>query len=224
MKGGGMLIIYGADLSSPSNKVRFVAHYIGSEYEYVRKKIKDGETRKAEYLKMHPAGKIPVIDDEGFILFESNAICKYLCEKSGSDLYPQDLKQRAIVDQWMDFVSMHVGSAINKVVFNRVFAPVIPVEVDERSMQDGLNFLNRFLPVVDNQLKDHPYMAGERLSLADINLLATVDPVEIAQIDLSPYPHLLQRRKELQQEDFYTRCHTAYGEKYKHFLASMRKQ
>src|SRR3989338_5290751 len=95
-----MLKIYGANLSGPSNKVRMVANYLGLEYEYLQVKIREGENKKEWFLKLNPIGKIPVIDDDGFCLFESNAIVKYLATKNRSSAYPQELKQRAIVDQW----------------------------------------------------------------------------------------------------------------------------
>jgi glutathione S-transferase len=71
-----MLIIYGSDFSAPANKVRFVANALGLDYEYKVVRIRDGENKTEEFKKMHPAGKIPVINDHGFILFESNAIIK----------------------------------------------------------------------------------------------------------------------------------------------------
>ncbi len=212
-----MLIIYGSDLSSPSNKVRFTANALGLQYDFKRVSLKDGENRKPEYLKLHPAGKIPVIIDDGFILFESDAICQYLADKNNSPLYPKDLKQRALINQWMYFMSIHVAGALSKVVFNRVFAPVIKVEVDERSIQDGLNFLSRFLPVVDNQLAKNPYLAGKDLTLADIDLLASLDPAEVANVDITPYPNITKWRKNLKQQSFYTKCFKEYGEALKQF-------
>ena len=76
-----MLIIYGADLSTPANKVRFVANALGLEYEYHRISLRDKEGQTEEYKRVHPAGKIPAIDDDGFVLFESNAIIRYLADK-----------------------------------------------------------------------------------------------------------------------------------------------
>ena len=97
-----MLKIYGADLSAPANKVRMAAHVLDLEYEYIRVSIKDRENQAEEYLKMHPAGKVPMIDDDGFVLFESDAIIKYLATKHKSPLYPTDEKKQALTDQWMD--------------------------------------------------------------------------------------------------------------------------
>jgi len=207
-----MLKIYGADLSSPSNKVRFVANMIGLEYDYKQISIRDGENRKEEFLRLNPAGKVPAIDDDGLTLFESGAIVKYLCDKHHSDLYPQDLNQRAIINQWDDFVVIHVLGAISRVLFNRLFAPMINIEVDERSLSDGLKFLDKFLPVINTQLANSSYLAGQNLSLADITLLASLDPCEVAQIDLSPYGSIVKWRNALKQNDFYTKCHKDYGD------------
>ena len=129
-----MLKIYGANLSSPSNKVRFVANALGLKYEYIQVKLREGEQRKPEFLKLNPAGKIPVIVDGDFVLSESGAIIKYLCNKNKSSYYPSDLKRRAIVDQWIDYSIIHVGAAMVRVVFNRLFAPIIKTEIDENSL------------------------------------------------------------------------------------------
>ena len=147
-----MLKIYGSDLSSPSNKIRFTANYLGLPFEYIKINLRAGEHQTSEFLKINPVGKIPVMDDGGFILWESGAICKYLANKQTSDLYPGDPKARAIVDQWLDFATLHVGMAVSRVMYNRVFAPLRKEEVDERSIKDNLKFLDRFLPIVDQHL------------------------------------------------------------------------
>jgi len=207
-----MLKIYGSDLSAPANKVRFAANALGLKYEYIRVNLREGEHQKPEYLKIHPAGKIPAIDDGGFLLFESNAIIRYLAQKAASSLYPKDLQQRALVEQWLDFGSMHVGMALSKVVYNRVFAPMRGTLIDENSIKEGLGFLDRFLPVVDKQLAKSKFLTGNTLTLADINLLALLDPAEAANVDISKYKNLTKWRDDLRAQDFYTQCHEEYGE------------
>ncbi len=160
---------------------------------------------------MHPAGKVPVVDDDGFVLFESGAVIKYLANKKESDLYPKDLKRRALVDQWIDFSTLHIGNALNKVIFNRIFAPRTGRPVDEQSLKDGIMFLNRFLPIVEKQLSENVYLTGENFSLADITLLSALDPAEIVEIDISKYPAIVQWRNALKRKDFYTACHKEYG-------------
>lgn len=207
-----MLKVYGADLSSPALKVRYVANALEIPYEYQRVNVMGGENRTEAFLKLHPAAKIPVIDDDGFVLFESNAIIRYLADKSGSQFYPKDLKKRAIVDQWIDFTSLHVGMALNKVFYNRVIVHRIGGEVDETSLKEGLKFLDRFLPVVNNQLNKGKYLAGNELTLADFNLLAVLDPSEASGVDLKPYAAVSKWRDELRKQDFYQKVHKVYGE------------
>jgi len=214
-----VLKIYGANLSSPANKVRMIANILGLEYNYIQVNIREGEHRTKEYLALHPAGKIPVIDDDGFILFESDAIMKYLAISEMSSLYPDDMKQRAVIDQWIDFVSIHVGGAMGRVLFNRVFASFAKVPADERSLSDGIKFLGRFLPVIDQQLSKARYLAGDQFSLADIALLATIDPAEVADIDLLPYEHIVNWRNELKRKDFYINCHASYEDVVKSLMS-----
>ena len=114
-----MLKIYGLDVSTWTNRVRFTANYLGLKYEYIPVNLAAGEGQAKDYLAIHPAGKIPALDDDGFRLFESGAIAKYLAAKNNSNLYPTDIKKRAIVDQWSDFVALHVAKAMERVVFNR---------------------------------------------------------------------------------------------------------
>lgn len=208
-----MLKLYGADLSAPSNKVRMVANKLGIEYEYVLVELRNKQHQEQWFLDINPVGKIPVIDDEGFILFESDAIIKYLAQKEKSDLYPSELKKRALIDQWMDFTNIHIGGAMSKVLFNRIFAKFAHVEQDERSLQEGLNFLHRFLPVVDNQLKTNLYLAGEIFSLADISLLATLDPAEVGGVKIDEHSNVSRWRRSLKSEEFYLKCHEEYGER-----------
>ncbi len=213
-----MLTLYGADLSSPSNKVRYTIHALGLEYDYQRISIKKGENRTEEYLRIHPAGKVPAISDDGFVLFESNTILRYLANKHESDLYPDRPRERALVEQWMDFITIHIGGAVDRVAFNRVFAPLLKREVDESSLQTGLTFLHRFLPVVENRMNGRPFLLGENMTLADIDLLASLDICELAGIDLSACPSVSAWRDRLRKEEFFTRCHTVYGEGLKRIL------
>ena len=217
-----MLTIYGSDLSAPANKVRFAANAMGIKYEYRRIDLRAGEHLKPEFLAATPVGKVPVIDDGGFKMFESNAIMRYLADKNNSPLFPKDVKERAVVEMWLDFGSMHVGVALSKVVYNRLFAPLRNIPVDENSLQEGLKFLDRFLPVVDGQLVKNKYIAGARLTLADINLLALFDPCEIANIDISSYKNIVRWRDALRKEKFYTDCHQEYGADLKDRLAALK--
>lgn len=207
-----MLKIYGGDLSYFCNKVRFAANAMDLKYEYIKINFKAKEHKTPDFIKMHPAGKIPVIDDCGFFVFESNAIIKYLAVKHQSGLYPKDLIPRTRVDQWMDFCTLHIGCAMDKVLFNSIFAPRIPVPVDGGAIKQGRVFLDRYLPLVEQQLNEFDHIASNEITLADINLLAILDPCEVACVDVKRYTRITAWREKLKHQEFYTRCHKEYGQ------------
>ncbi len=205
-----MLKIYGFPISTWANRVRFTANRLGLDYEYVTIDLTKGEGQTESYLAIHPAGKVPAMDDDGFILFESGAIVNYLANKANSELYPQELKQRALVDQWSDFASNQIATPMGKVLFNTVIYKFVGAEKDENSLQEGRAFLDRFLPMIDAQLGKVSYLASDQLSLADMVLLAWLDPAELCEVDLSGYGNIIRWRDQLKQEDFYTVCHKDY--------------
>ncbi|MCF6775648.1 glutathione S-transferase family protein [Thiotrichales bacterium 19X7-9] len=208
-----MIKLYGFNLSFPTNKVRFALNLFNLEYEFVALNPWKGEHKSEAHIKRHPAGKVPVIEDGDFTLFESNAIVRYLAEKvHNTNYYPSDLQQQALVNQWLDFAAAHIGTNVSKVLFNRYFADKIGIEVDSRSMEEGHQFLTNHLPILEAQLTNNTYIAGNHMTIADIGLLASLDPVDLIDIDLNQYPHLNNWRKQLMKESFYTKVHQYYGE------------
>jgi glutathione S-transferase len=207
-----MLTIYGSDLSGPAIKVRLTASLLGIDHKWQTLNMREGEHKQEWFLKINPVGKIPAIDDDGFRLFESNAICRYLCDKQASALYPKDVKKRAAVDQWIDYASFHIGANFIPVVYNRLFAPLRGMPVNEKAITDGLEFLKQYFPIIEKQLTQHKYIVSQEISLADVILLAILEPAEMAKIDLSVYPKLTAWRGELKKQSFYTNCYKEYGE------------
>lgn len=206
-----MLKIYGTPVSSPTNKVRYTANYLDIPFEFHPINLAAGDQKKPEFLKLNSIGKVPAIDDDGFHLAESNAIIRYLANKSKSSLYPEDLQQRAIVDQWIDYSSQHVMLALGRIMFNTYFYKFAGAEKDERSIQDGRKFIGQCLPVLEQQLTQHKYIAGDVITLADLSLLAGLDASEMAHVDLSSYPHTSTWRKKLMEKSFYQKCHENYA-------------
>jgi glutathione S-transferase len=207
-----MVKVYGLGLSFPVNRVRMCLNAIGVDHEFVIINPLAGETQTEEYLKMNPSGKVPAIDDDGFYLFEGNAIMKYLCRKHNSDLYPTDIVEQAHVDKWLDFIVAHLNNGLAKVFFNKIVAGLVGVESDEKSMQEGYGFLERFMTVIEKQLGITPYLAGDNMTIADIALLATIDPFEVIDIKISDYPNVAKWASKLTSQPFYTKVHGSYKE------------
>ncbi len=219
-----MLQIYGSPLSSPTNKVRYVANYLGIPYDFHRLNVSAGEHRKPEFLRINPLAKVPAMDDAGFTLGESNAIIRYLADKQGSSLYPRQLQQRALVDQWLDEVAQHIAVAIGKIMYNTYFYKIKKVTPDERALQDGRQHLAQELVLIEQQLAQNQNIAGVEITLADIALLAALDASELVKLELSIYPYLNAWRNNLMQEAFYKECHVNFTVAFQEILAKITSQ
>ena len=202
-----MIKIHGNSVSIPCNKVLYTCNLLSIDYEWIEKDFRSGEMKTPEFLALHPAGKVPVMEDDGFTLFESEAICRYLCAKSGSTLCPEDIQARALMDQWTAFSVNHIGLATLKVVYNRLIAPLFDLPADKNSLKEGLEWLERYLPIVDQRLSESDYLAGDAITLADITLLSFVETADQTKVSLDPYPQLSKWLSDLQAQEFWQKAH-----------------
>ncbi len=137
-----MIKVYGLGLSFPVNRVRMCCNAIGVDHEFVVINPLAGETQTEEYLRMNPSGKIPAIDDDGFYLFESNAIMKYLCRKNNSDLYPAEIIDQAHVDKWLDFIGAHLNNGLAKVFFIKLLPGLLMLMLMKNLCKKAIASLN----------------------------------------------------------------------------------
>ena len=114
----------------------------------------------------------------------------------------------------MDFVVQHIRVNVVRVHFNSVLAPMFGLEGDLNAVETGREYLTQNLPHVERQLETNAYLCGDDLSLADIVLLASLEPADIAKIDLSAYPALQALLTSMREETFYTNVHGRYGEEF----------
>ena len=207
-----MLNVYGHFFSMPSNKVRLCVSFLGLPHEYHHVDLQTGEHMQPDFLKINPMGRLPAIDDDGFTLSQSDAICKYLCTLSGpSSFYPEDMHRQAKVNQWVDHASQHFQQAMGRLFFNRVVAPMIGEEVDELSITYGERMLERELPHLETALGENDYILGEIITLADIGMIVALEPAEMVGLDLEAYPQIRKWRETVMAREFYKRVHAHFG-------------
>jgi glutathione S-transferase/GST-like protein len=146
-------------------KASIALEELGLEYEVRPIALMKGEQREEWYLKLNPNGRIPTIvdhDNDGFTVFESGAILIYLAEKTGK-LMPRDDKGRSRVIQWLMFQMGGIGPMMGQAnVFYR-YAP----EKIEYAINRYHRECRRLFEVLERQLKNHEYLAGD-YSIADI--------------------------------------------------------
>ncbi len=173
-----------------SLKVLVTAEEAGLEYEMISVDLASGEQRTPEHLRRHPLGKVPVIEDDGLTLFESNAICRYLARTANHELYPASLTDQSLVDQWTDFVTLHVGRWLAQVYWEEVIKQRFNQAPEPVAMQEAQGFLKQQLPVFDAQLQGRDFLATERLSIADIIGFSYFTTQEQTSVDLSEYANI----------------------------------
>ncbi len=152
------------------------------------------EQKTPEFLAICPNGRIPAIvdrDEDDFAVFESGAILIYLAEKTGQ-LLPRDAKGRSRVIQWLMFQMGGIGPMMGQAnVFYRYFPEKLPSVIDRYQGES-----KRLFRVLDGQLKDHEYLAGD-YSIADIANWAWVRTHRWSGVDMDDLPHLKRWRDQL---------------------------
>jgi glutathione S-transferase len=183
--------LYNANLSPNALRVRAVAHELGIALEIVDVDLRKGENRSETFLALNPNGKVPVLVDGDLVLWESRAINAYLASlESEQRLYPKDLRRRAIVDQWSYWQAIHLGPPMQRIAFERLLKSKFGMgEPDEKALEGPLKDVAQFLAVLDANLSDKDWVAGE-LSIADFALATTFVYRKGANISLEHAPHV----------------------------------
>lgn len=183
--------LYNANLSPNALRVRAVAAELGIDLEIVDVDLRNGGNRKQEYLALNPNGKVPVLQDGDFVIWESRAINSYLAGlKPESGLYPADPRQRAIVDQWSYWQAIHFGPTIQRISFERLLKPMFGMgDPDESAIAPQLKELEQLLPILDAALAGKEWIAGE-LTVADFALASVLPYRKQTNLSLEPYPNV----------------------------------
>lgn len=157
------------------------------EYKPILVNIMSGDQKTPEFLAINPNGRIPAIidtDNDNFAVFESGAIMIYLAEKTGQFL-PTDIKQRSQVIQWLMFQMGGVGPMMGQAnVFFRYFPEKIPAAIERYQTET-----KRLLTVLDNQLKDNEYLAGD-YSIADMANWSWAKTYAWSGVEIDDLPNL----------------------------------
>lgn len=163
--------VYGHPMSTCTRKVLTTLIETGTPFDVVLLDFTKGEHKQTAHLARQPFGQMPVLDDDGFELYESRAICRYLDEKANGPLRPGDVRGRARMEQWISIEMCDFSPAAMKPIFHHVFhAPQ-----DAAVLAAATATLATALDVMDARLGGTPYFAGDRFSIADICFMPYVE-------------------------------------------------
>ena len=162
-----MLKIWGRTNSVNVKKALWCVEELGVKYERVDAGMQFGVTKTPEYLKMNPNSLVPTIEDDGFVLWESHTIVRYLSAKHGMGrLCPSDLKARADAERWMDW-AFTFQRAMRDVFWGLIRTPA--EKRDAKAIEEGRVASNRLAAeVLERSLQGRKYVTGDTFTMGDI--------------------------------------------------------
>ena len=184
-----MLKIWGRTNSVNVKKVLWAAEELGLEYQRIDAGLQFGVNKTPEYLKMNPTGLVPTIDDDGFVLWESHSIVRYLAAKHGvGKLCPTDLRRRADAERWMDWTYTFQRELQRPLFWALVRTP--PEKRDPDAIEAARKTCAELLKIPERYLAERAFLAGDELSIGDIPLGCHVQIWMRLPIERPPQPHL----------------------------------
>ena len=180
-----MLRLYGS-VKSRTIRVLWMAGELGLTYDQKDWLPRAPETQTPEYRALNPNGRVPTIDDDGFILSESMAINLYLAKKHKSPLYPSDPKHEALVLQW----SLWETDRLDRQIVNhaRHFKDLPEAERKPDLAKAAWNEIVPAFDVLEAALTKSQWLAGPAFSVADLNVAAAL--YRALSLDLGKWPHV----------------------------------
>jgi glutathione S-transferase len=183
--------LYDFPFSPNCRKVRAVAYELGVGLEYVPVNLIRGEQRAPAFLAKNPNGRVPVLEDGDFVLWESTAILRYLAARYGTGaraaLVPSTPRELADMDRWLSWQAAHLSPAMSKVAYERIVKKLTGQGVpDEAQIDAGTAEFVKLSGVLDGWLGGREYVAGG-LSLADFALAAHYSLAGMAGLDVAPF-------------------------------------
>jgi len=166
-----VLTIYGRTNSVNVQKVLWCLAELALPYTRVDAGLEHGRNDEPWYLALNPNGRIPLLTDGAFSLWESNTIVRYLAGKHAGSLYPASHETRALAERWMDWQLSTLVWPVSIVFQNLIRRP--PAERDPAAIERNLREANRAMTLLDEHLKTQPFVAGEAFTMGDIPVGAT---------------------------------------------------
>lgn len=152
-----------------------------------------GEHRLPAFLAINPMGKLPALDaGDGLLLWESNAICQFLCERHGdTSFYPRDPRVRADIARWLFWEASAWSEATTILTNENVRNPMLGIgEPDPASVAQGEEKFRPLASLLDDHLARRPFLVGNSVTLADFVVGGSATYMERGRFPVADFPHL----------------------------------
>ncbi|XP_066984665.1 glutathione S-transferase 1-like isoform X1 [Macrobrachium rosenbergii] len=184
--------------SAPCRAVWMTLKALNVEYEEKHVDLLKAENKRPWFVRLNPQHTVPTISDQGFVLWESRAIMMYLVNKYATEenqyLYPKDPEERGKVDRMLFFDMGTFYHAIKEYFGPKIHQGMSPEQEKENLLKTSLDYLDQFL-----ESGGVPYLCGERITIADIAVLASITELDALDYNYKCFGEVLrwsQRMKE----------------------------
>lgn len=173
--------LYHHPLSGHAHRARLFVSLLGLPHELVEVDLKAGAHKKPEFLKLNPFGQVPVLDDDGVVVSDSNAILVYLAKKAGrTDWLPEDAQAAAAVQRWLSV-------AAGEVAYGPAAARLVTVFGAGFNPEEVVGRAHALLKKLDDHLSVRDWLVGGQPTIADVAIYSYVARAPEGNVDLSGY-------------------------------------
>ena len=169
-------IIYGTEFSTYVRSVRIAFAEKGAEYKLHDVSVLRGEHRQSSHLVRNPFGTVPAFEHDGLELYETSPILRYIDQVfPGPALTPEEPRARARMNQIISIIDYHgYASMIGQIVVQRLFTALLANGTDESIVKAGIPRAELCLREFERIKGAHPFLAGDRMTLADLYLVPII--------------------------------------------------
>ena len=168
-----------------------VAKHLGSDVEFVRVDLIQGENKTPEFLAINPNGKVPALTDDDVKLWEAHTIMIYLAHKAGSDLWPSDPLTQIDVLRWLNWDTAHFSRHGGQLYFQHIIKALGGMgPPDAAIVEEATGFFKQFAAVLDKHLEDRDYIAADSLSVADFGIATVLPDADKAKLPLDGFDNI----------------------------------
>ena len=179
-----MIKLYRHALSGHSHRVELFLSLLGQDYSLIDVDLMSGEHKSDEYLKLNPFGQVPVLEDNGTVIYDSNAILVYLARKyDDGNWLPIDPEAAAHVQQWLSLAAGAIASGPARARLITVFSADYGAEEVIKNSHELLN-------VINTKLKNRTFLLGDSPSIADVSIYSYIAHAPEGNVSLEAYSNI----------------------------------
>lgn len=177
--------------SPNTRKAHAIAIHLNIPVELHWIDLQKGEQRSPAFLQLNPTGRVPVLQDSDFVLWESTAIMQYLASQTINSLWPADVKIRADIVRWQSWQLAHWHSACQSLQYENFVKPLLKLgDPDPQVVQQATDRFHREAIALDAHLAERKFLVGDDLTLADFSAAADLTYAVPGQFPLADYAHI----------------------------------